>query len=270
MIKKEKIFGFFVLFFCLSIFCSPEAVDFKGTHLSPEFLPYYSPPYQFKGSCLATIIFETSPEVLRALVPKPLIPNPENQMRITIGEQKVIKPLPYNYYEVYFSIPVSFGDKKGRYLPVLYLNKAGAIVSGREIWGYSKLDADIKFAVKDGMVQAVVVRQGIEILKLSLKLGPFIGPIPNSPGGLSYSLKLIPSADKNSPIAIKQLTTAIVKDVAVQKLAFGEAKLVLGGSDSDPLDQIPVKKILKAYYAESDFVLDYGEIVYDYLKSGEK
>jgi acetoacetate decarboxylase len=97
-----------------------------------------------------------------------------------------------------------------------------------------------------------------------------MGPIPNSPGGLSYNLKLIPSADKNSQIAIKQLTTAVVRDISVQKLAFGEAQLVLGGSDLDPLDQIPVKKILKAYYAESDFILDYGEIVYDYLKQVKK
>jgi acetoacetate decarboxylase len=86
-----------------------------------------------------------------------------------------------------------------------------------------------------------------------------------------FNMKLIPSVKKNAPPDVMQLTSMIPRDAEMTKLLSGEAKLVLGSTPSSPLGKIPVRKITSCLYTESGFVLDYGEVVHDYLaKDKEK
>jgi acetoacetate decarboxylase len=250
----------------LSFLSSGEVKDFKGTHLDADLLPYGKAPYKFQGSQLVSIIFQTSPEVLRALVPEPLVPNPENLMTITLGLQKVVEPGVVDYHEVYFTIPVTYGEIKGSYFPLLYLDKAIPIVAGREIWGYPKLYAEIQMVREKDEIQIKVVRENKAIIKASVKLGVQMGPMSGLPDKTSINLKLIPSAIKDSPPDVKQLTSSIAKNQVVKKLFVAEAKLEFDSTPLDPLKSIPIKKIVRAFYSESDFVLDYGQVIHDYLK----
>ena len=244
-----------------------KAQNFERTFLSSTLPPYGVPPFRYNGSRLMSITFETSPEVLRALVPEPLVVDPCNLMSITIGLQKIVSPGPTEYHEAYISIPVSHaGTTKGIYLPILYLDKVMPILCGREIWGFSKVDAEIHFEKTDGKIFARVIQNGTMLIDIVMSLGGE-EPVPpeNSTSQPVFNVKLIPSVKKDAPPDVMQLTSMILREEKVTKLHRGEATMVLGSNYFSPLSKIPVRKITDCMYTESGFILGYGEVVYDYL-----
>ena len=150
-------------------------------------------------------------------------------------------------------------------MPVLYLDKALTITPGREIWGFPKFQADFNFEVKDSVVRARVVTEGVTLIDATLHLGKPI--IPNVlPTSSIFLMKSIPSAKGNSTYDVKQLTTAVLRDRKNSEVYPGEATLRLGSTASDPLGMIPVIEIVSGVYTIGKFVLDFGEVVYDYME----
>src|SRR6185369_1998634 len=104
-----------------------------------------APPRTYHDSKLVSITFKTTPEALQKLVPKPLVPNPENLVSLYIGRfntpdysrgEYIFKG--DSYLEAGFVVPVAFEKQSGGYSLFLYLNKPGPAISGREIWGFPK------------------------------------------------------------------------------------------------------------------------------------
>jgi len=182
-------------------------------------------------------------------------------MNILIGLQKIVEPIPVNYYEAFISIPVSYAEAEGNYLPVLYLDKALPIVGGREIWGFRKVDAEIYFEAENGKIRAGVKREGTTLIDATVSIGEPVTPPKNSPNKPIFNLKLIPSVKKDAPPDVKQLTTVTTTGNKVTELRSGEAKLVFGSTPLSPLGTIPILKIVSCSYTERGFVLDYGEVV---------
>ena len=265
MFDKVKSFLIVILLILISLPMLGKAQDFERTFLSSTMPPYGPPPYRYEGSQLISITFETSPDILRALVPEPLSVDAGNQMSITIGLQKIVAPGP-TYYEAYISIPVSYAGTRGIYLPVLYLDKVMPILGGREIWGFSKVDAEIHFEKTDGKIFARVIQNGTMLIDIVMSLGgEELFPPENSTSQPVFNVKLIPSVKKDAPPDVMQLTSMIPREEKVTKLHRGEATLVLGSNYFSPLSKIPVRKITDCMYTESGFILGYGEVVYDYL-----
>lgn len=268
-----KIESFFMTLLLISSYSSVpcRAENFEGTFLCSSTLPYGAPPFRYEGSRFISITFRTSPEVIRALVPPPLVADSNNIMSILIGLQKIVEPRPVSYYEAFISIPVSYADTEGNYLPVLYLDKALPIVGGREIWGFRKVDAEIYFEAENGKIHAGVKREGTTLIDATVSIGEPVTPPKNSSDKPIFNLKLIPSVKKDAPPDVKLLTTVTTTGNKVTELRSGEAKLVFGSTALSPLGTIPILKIVSCSYAERGFILDYGEVVYDYLaKDKEK
>ena len=80
------------------------------------------------------------------------------------------------------------------------------------------------------------------------------------------NFKLIPSVKKGAPPDVKQRASTVARDVKTHIVKVGTGKLALGSIPSDPLGSIPLVEIVGASYEERDFVLDYGEVVFDYLR----
>ena len=264
MINKYKaIIIILIIVLCFSAFV--DAQDFKGTNLSCDTLSYEMPPFTYEGSKMLTITFKTSPEVLRAMVPEPLTPNSAGVIVVYVGNFHVTQPIVLDYYEAAIVVPVFNDDFSGNYMPVLYLDKVLPITAGREIFGYSKVEADIKMTEDGNYASATVVRNGKTLIDITAQLGEPVVPIPENQNSPIYNLKLIPSVKKGAPPDVKQLTSSFLSDVKSHIFRGGVGKIKLGSLPSDPLGSIPVVEILGASYGERDFVLDYGEVVYDYL-----
>lgn len=274
MLLKHRTFRFYVLaflFFALSL--PGESQEMQRGYCMPSLFPLYSaPPVQFRDNRIMTIVFKTTPEVLQELVPKPLLPNPDNLMFIYIGGLNIENPVigRYDYLEAGIGVPVIFSKKPGNYAVCLYLNKALPIVGGREIWGWPKKDAEIAFTEKEGEIRARVERFGTILLNLSGKLQKKVDPIPNQPEFPWFLLKIIPSVRKNAPPDVWQLISSLNINRKIKELWSCTATFDLGTGPLDPLGKIKVSEIVNAQFSVSDFAMDYGEVLHDYLTAGRK
>jgi acetoacetate decarboxylase len=236
----------------------------------PEVAPLYdAPPYIYQGNRSINILFKTIPETLQALVPAPLVPNPDSVLFIYFAQFNVVAPTRFRYLEMGIGVPASFSDIAGQYAAYLYLDKAGAIVPGREIYGWPKKDAEIAFTEDKDGIAAQVVRDGVVLADATLHLLEKVDPIPQQPGAPWFNLKLIPSVKKNAPPDIMQLTSTVIES-EMKEMYTGSATLKLSSSVSDPLGDIPILAVLEGRFTVDDITLGYGDVIHDYLNEIEK
>ena len=221
-----------------------------------------SQPYPYKGSEFVSIAFQTSPDLVNKLVPKPLIANTEGLIGIAIGLQRMESG--FTYHEMYLAIPVELNGKKGAFIPLMYLNKAMPIYRGREIWGFPKYDAEINFQKDDKKVTASIYKDGKLLIEADLELGNVISNIKGS-DNLLFVLKYIPSVEEGS-IDVKKLNSVFMTNSTYTKYQEATAKLIINNIPDASIGEIPILKILDASYSESNFILGFGKTEYDYLK----
>jgi acetoacetate decarboxylase len=252
---------------------SQETAGFSMPLIAPE---YGAPPRTYHDSPLVSITFKTTPEALQKLVPKPLVPNPDNLVSLYIGRfntpdysrgEYVFKG--DSYLEAGFVVPVAFEKQSGGYSLFLYLNKPGPAISGREIWGFPKKDADIAMTDDNGKITVTMERLGSVLMKATFQRGEKVEPVPSRPPRARYNLKYIPSVMKNAPPDVMQITSYLQTNT-MKELYKGKATLELSGTSVDPLGQIPVVEMVRAEYMVIDGSVDYGDVLYDYLKPGVK
>jgi acetoacetate decarboxylase len=274
----RKLMAIPVLAFLFSV-ASPSAwasqaeTNYSMPLSGPE---YGAPPRTYHDSKLVNITFKTTPEALQKLVPKPMVPNADNLVSVYFGHfntpdyssgDYIFKG--DNYLEVGFVAPVSLANQAGGYSLFLYLNKPGPAISGREIWGFPKKEADIVMTEDKGKITFTVTRQGTTIMKATFQRTEKVEPVPNRPPRVRYNLKYIPSVRKNAPPDVMQITS-YSQGNKLKELQIGKATLELGSTSVDPLGNMPVLEIVRAEYMVVDGTVDYGEVVYDYLKQGMK
>jgi len=284
--SKIKQSGFltliFILFTMVYLSSGIQAQDLKGFSM-PLTMPFYgSPPLQYTDSKFVTVVFKTSPEVLRRLVPQPLVPNPDNIMFVYTSSLNVsnYKSGDFsfsggNYYEVVMGIPVKFKETSGNFCVVMYLDypvdKGGrpGVALGREIWGYPKKEAKITFDEQDGKVYSVVSRAGTPLIKLSFEKTLKVEPFPPRPKTPTFNLKYIPSVRKDAPPEVMQLTSNL-SEINRKELWRGKGSLEFGSLSADPLGDIPVLQIIAAQYEVAEGRLLHGDVLHDYLTKDKK
>jgi len=239
--------------------------SFGGTTLSGTEPFYGKPPYHYENSEYYFISFRTDPAVIRALVPEPLVPLSAGDIQIFFTRQKVTDPVRLSYDEVYLMIPVSFENAFGGYIPVLYLDRAEAIIPGRAIWGFNKTGADIRFEKSDRHVDVTVAQMDTVIIRASFTLGEPMAHPQQSGIGSIINLKYVPSVIRDAPPEVLQLTYAKLTGNRSGQMRPGRATLEFSGSRLNPLDQIPVLEIKSAGFTENSYTLEYGEVLFDYL-----
>lgn len=232
-------------------------------YLMPTMTPNWGPPpYEFKDIWSMMILFSTTREVIRDLVPKPLVPEFSNTMFITISRFST----PTKYNELMLGAMAYFEGNTVAYCIYLLVDDDLAMAGGREIYGFPKKMGRITLEEKDGKVTGTLERGGVTLVKATVELSNLIEQ-NQEPDPPIVNLKLIPSVQKNTPHDVRQLTLTKIKNVRVHKRYEGNATLEFGGSLKDPLDKIPITYVVGGRYSNWDFTLPYGEVIHDYLKA---
>lgn len=274
MLFKHRAFHFVALALFFFMYSLPgESQEAQKPYCMPVLSPLYSPPpVQFRDNRIIVVVFKTNPEVLQALVPNPLLPNPLNLMFIYIGNLNIETSGigKYDYLEAGIGVPAIFSKTPGNYAVCLYLNKALPIVGGREVWGWPKKDAEITFTEKEGEIRGRVERFGTTLVSLSAKLGNRVEPIPSQQELPWFLLKIIPSVRKNAPPDVWQLISSLNIDNRVKELWNCTAEIEFGTGPVDALGNIKVLEVVSARFSVGDFAMDYGEVLHDYLAAGRK
>jgi len=234
-------------------------LDYRSRH-------YLSLPFKYRGSQSLVLTVSTEAEAIEPLVPEPLKPFPEGVMSVVVGVQKLDVPLKMNYGEAVVSIPVKLEKEEGDYVPVLYLDNVTAILGGREIYGYPKIDAEVKFEVEDNRAKGEVIREGTKIIEMALQLGPAAASAPPLPVRSFFNVKYIPSMDRKGEADIWRLIRVQPEGQKITRFHSAKGTLQLRSIPSDPLGNFPVLKVLDACFLEVDSTLGFGSVAHDYLK----
>lgn len=259
------------LFFGLIIVLNttPAASQFVGTNLDPFATSYPAPPYLYEGSRMVSVKFSTSAEVVRALVPSPLDPVQSDQITAFVVESHLVDPGVFSYYEAGLAISVTYQGVVGFYYPIMYLDEPLAIFPAREIWGFSKVGADININWSPGgdAVSATVSTLGsspTDLITINADF-PTEASIPSREAVTHfYSLKLFPSVEAGGRPDVCQLTRFQATTTSFD-LRSGNGALVLGEVATDPLADIPIYGLLAVNTAYQDSDLPFGQVVYDYI-----
>jgi acetoacetate decarboxylase len=238
---------------------SGSTLDYRSRH-------YSSPPFTYRGSQSLVITVSTDPEAIKPLVPPPLKPFPEGVMSVIVGVQKLVAPLEMTYGEAALSIPVKLEEEEGDYVPVLYLDNVTPILAGREIYGYPKVDAEVKLVVEDGRARGEVCRGGEKIVEMELQLGPAKASAPPMPARSIFNVKYIPAVDRKDEADVRRLIRIQSGELQVTRFCPAEGIVKLRSIPTDPLGNFPVLNVLNAFFIEVDQTLGFGTVAHDYLK----
>ena len=231
---------------------------------------YPDPCYQFKDNEFATLLFKTTPEALRRLVPEPLMPLPANIAWIYMCRLNVIHgSITFSYLEAGIGVPVMYNGSIANYVVAMYLDKTLPVSIGREVWGFNKKGAGITFEKNGNHLVGTVERFGKQIIAFDFEIGEKVPPESAPPGLPFYTLKIIPSVVKGAPPEVKQITSWEVENNKVHTLHKGTGTFTFRSGEFDSLGEIPVLGILPGSYTVNEFLIDHGAIVFDYLKSAE-
>ena len=230
---------------------------------------YPAPPWKYVNSRAVVIVFETTREILQEILPPPLAAHAGNLAFLYIGKYTLESPLKLSFHEAGIGIPSSYETTQGKYAAYMYADKVIPIAGGREIWGAPKKGAEIRFEEKGRKVTAEVRSGGTAIIQVSLSKDKKLDPKMGWTDAPWFALKLIPSAKKDAPPDVRQLTSTMSRDT-IKELYAGKATLRFASSSDDPMGKIKVLRMYMAEFAVYDSEIGYGEVLHDYLAKDKK
>ena len=189
-------------------------------------------PYLYRGCPQLLVPFRSTADVVRRLVPEPLVPNPDDLMFLMIGQMNSDEF--GTNREAFLAVPSSFGTLEGNYAVALYLDNDAAIASGREVWGWPKKAADFRIEEADGVVRAAATRDGVEIISARLEIVGPAGPDDLRMNPTWFNLKLIPSIVPDAAPEVMQITLTTLENVRASEARRGPASVTFASTGADP------------------------------------
>lgn len=226
---------------------------------------------EFYGAEMLRIIWETKPEIVKRLLPKPLKPTAKPIATAFVADYPKTNFCP-PYKEAALFILAEYDGVEGVYCLAMPVTNDMAMAGGREVFGYPKKMADIHFGNQGDFVEGWAERHEVRYFHVKAQLG---GP-PNDAGLMEllqgdpsgnlereihcYNFKHFPNPeglgfDYNPRLILEAVTfkTAEIK--------IGKAEVVMNPSDQDPWAEVEVVKMLGAVYTKGDNTMQPGKIV---------
>ena len=241
-----------------------QRADPNKSYAMPYMSPlYFQPPMQYRDNWSQQVTFRSDPEVVAKLIPQPLVPDPNGLMFLLTS---YFFATGFGHYrESTLCAMAKFKDKTVNYTLFLMLNNDMAIAGGREIWGWPKKAGDIEISEKDGAVKAQIARGGTELIRAKVALTELIDP-STLRGTTEYvNWKFIPSVKNGQPPEVNQLTLTKLTNFVPRKVYRGAATLEFEVSPVDHYSDIPILEVIDGTYYNSDFTLEDGDIIHDFL-----
>lgn len=215
-----------------------RTIDATGAPVStpwttPAFAP---PPHRWEGVRTILFPFVVEPSVAAAVMPPgvELDDGPGTVVLLTYPATDFMHP----FKECVVLLPARVDDVTGSYVPHIYVTTDEALIPGREIAGWPKLIADIRWERSGDHISASVTRFGETLLELA---GDVSGAMPaemlaagadaaNKP---SFNYKLVPGPD-GTTIEVEEITSTLL-EIVTRGAELGTAKLKTHPSASNPL-----------------------------------
>lgn len=205
--------------------------------------------------------YETDPEIVAALLPKPLEPTAASKILIQFSYVEM-RPTPDKLVisaAMTVGVESTYKGKTGWYVLAMPMGGEFVVIGGRERFGEPKKIADVQFTKDGDNLRVTCTRNGIAFVELEGKIGESLGAKTFTENLFCY--KGMPGIANgfgfDGDVFLTQLNWD--RDWDMHHVVNG-GKITLRESAADPLVDVPVRKLLKMEYSEGRSVTG-GEIL---------
>lgn len=189
--------------------------------------------------------YETDPELVAEVLPKPLTPT-DPYVRINFA-QVDMPGGPLGACTI--AVPCRHGDVDGTYDLLMAMTTEGAVLGGRETFGEPKKIGEATLTHGHDEVHAVLRRKGIDVVEIRGRVLGDLEPQPLTERHAFYFKFLLdPSGDgfDGDPTLVDVRRTQ--EDRLRQRV---DGEVILRDSPFDPVADLPVRSIVSIVYTES-------------------
>ncbi len=217
-------------------------------------------PVDLKNVSSLILIFKTSPEAIRALVPRPLVPNKYNVMsvaisRISFGE--------IDYHEMVLGALVEYRGELFTFSIARIVDHEAASARNQALYGTKSPVGRISLERKKKNIKGTVEVDGRVLVSAELKNGSWGGNLNALP---LLSLREIPPARKGARPTVKQLVLSTVENMKERDMFDGTTYLRIDYPMPGLSRDAPVVEVVRGVYREADFTVKPGGVLYDFIK----
>jgi acetoacetate decarboxylase len=196
-------------------------------------------------STAVTVIWETDPDAVRAVLPPPLEPS-DPLARIRFATVDMGRGLPV-FGAGWFGVRARHGSVEGEYPLFMPMTTEQATVGGRETYGEPKKIGNVSITVDGDRVRTDFARMGFPLAAVEGTLGDAID-IP-AKDKVDFYFKISPSPDGKGFDTEPALVHVRRHEEARDGRAL-DATLTLHDSPIDPIADIPVGRIVSMEFAQ--------------------
>jgi acetoacetate decarboxylase len=227
-------------------------------------------PWHYKNMNQLIVTYESTPEAVRAVVPRPLQPAEGNRVTIEWRYMSEVSGLgPYT--EVGHSVACTLDGKPVIYVVQAFLNSESPTLAGREILGFPKRHGEPELKTVREVLMGTLSYGGVQVALATMPyrevdLSDRLTDIERELQTTQLVLKLLPDVDNHTP-KVAQLVKVNLYDVRLKGAWAGPAELFMIPHVGCPVAALPVVRVLEGRQHLWDMTLNDGEVLYDYLEA---
>jgi len=196
-------------------------------------------------STAVTIIWETDPDVIAAVLPPPLAPSePLARLRFATVDMGTGIPV---FGAGWFGVRAKHNGVEGEYPLFMPMTTEQSTIGGRETFGEPKKIGAVEIDHRGDTISARISRMGFTLAEFDGRVGDPIEIPPRDK--VDFYFKLSPSPDGKG----FDTEPAVVHCRRHEEARDGRAldgTLVLGDSPLDPIADIPLRRITSMHFAQ--------------------
>ncbi len=193
-----------------------------------------------------TAVWDTDPEIIRAVLPPPLEPGPEPRVRLTITRVEM-PGLPV-FGAGWFGVQARHGDRVGEYPLFMPMTTEQSTIGGRETYGEPKKLADVWVRRDGAEIEAGISRMGFTVCEVSGRVTEQREPYERNK--VDFWFKVSPSAETPGELDQDPL---LVYGEKVERARVHEGisgNVTLKDSPLDPVADLEVLRLVDINWTE--------------------
>lgn len=187
--------------------------------------------------------WETDPDVIAAVLPRPLEPGREPVVHLNIGAAELGAGSRLGIGN--FTVRARHGDVEGEYCLLLPMGSEASVVGGRERWGEPKKITEIALERDGDAVRGSLTRHGITFAEMR---GHVVESIESPPPKhtLDFYFKFL-IAPEGKGFDHDPALVYVRRTFEIERMERVDGEVILRESPFDPVVDLPVRRLLRLH-----------------------